>query len=107
MVDPSGVGTTASGGRLPRIPVWAMGLALSIFLVVTYILCALFLILFPDVPVSHSFLGFFVPWFKPLSWYDLLNGLMEAFVEGWYIALVFGMLYNFFVARFEREARQL
>ena len=54
------------------------------------------------MPVSHSFLGPFLPWFKPLDWYGALNGLIEAIVYGWYIALVFGMLYNFVVARFDR-----
>ena len=102
MVNPPGIKTPVSSGHLPRIPVLAMGLSLSIFLAVTYVLCALFLVLFPDVPVSHSFLGLFQPAFKPQSVYDLVNGLIEAFVDGWYIALVFGTLYNFVVARFER-----
>ena len=91
-----------SRAHFPRIPVLVFGLSLSIFLALTYLLCAIFLVLFPDVPVSHSFLGLFVPWFKPLSWIDLLNGLMEAIVDGWYFAAVFGVLYNFFASRFER-----
>ena len=88
--------------RLPRIPVLVLGLSLSIFLVLTYVLCALFLVLFPNVPVSHSFLGMFVPLFKPLDRYDLFNGLPEAFVDGWYFAVVFGTLFNFIASRFER-----
>lgn len=106
MTDTATAGVAATGtqprARLPRIPVLALGISLSIFLALTYLLCALFLALFPDVPVSHSFLALFVPWFKPLSWYDLLNGLIEAIVDGWYVAVVFGMLYNFVAARCER-----
>ncbi len=106
MADTATVGIAATGtqsrARLPRIPVLVLGLSLSIFLALTYLLCALFLALFPVMPVSHSFLGLFVPWFKPLDWYDLLNGLIEAVVDGWYIAAVFGTLYNFIASRFER-----
>lgn len=91
-----------SRARLPRIPVLAFAISLSIFLALTYSLCALFLVLFPNVPVSHSFLGLFLPWFKPLGWSDLLNGLIEAIVDGLYIAAVFGVLYNFVASRFER-----
>lgn len=91
-----------AGRGLPRIPVWALGISLSVFLALTYAVCALFLMLFPAFPVSHSFLGLFLPWFKPLGWFELLNGLIEALVGGWYVALVFGMLYNFVVARFGR-----
>ena len=102
MADIAKAGVSTSGRSLPRIPVVALGIALSVFLALTYVLCAMFLLLFPDVPVSHSFLGLFVPWFKPLNWYDLLNGLIESLVDGWYVALVFGTLHNFVVARFER-----
>jgi len=98
MADTATVGIAATGTqsrpRLPRIPVLVLGLSLSIFLALTYLLCALFLALFPDMPVSHSFLGLFVPWFKSLDWYDLLNGLIEAIVDGWYIAAVFGTLFD-------------
>lgn len=102
MADLANSGVKFSGRSLPRIPVWALGISLSVFLVLTYVLCALFLALFPDVPVSHSFLGLFLPWLEPVTWYSLVTGLIEALVDGWYVALVFGTLYNVVVARFER-----
>jgi hypothetical protein len=34
-----------------------------------------------------------------LSWQTFLLGLAESYAWGWYIALVFGPLYNFFAAR--------
>jgi len=49
--------------------------------------------------VGHSFLSLFVPWFKPLTCYDLLNGLIESIVDAWYVALVFGTLFNFVASR--------
>lgn len=85
---------------LPRIPVAPLGISLSVFLALTYGLCALFLVLFPDLPISHSFLGLVLPWFKPLGGYDLLMGGIEVFVLGWYVALVFGPLYNFTASRY-------
>jgi len=78
------------------------GISLSAFLALSYVLCVLFLILFPGMPVSHSFLGLFQPWFMPLVGYDLLIGLIEAIVLGWYVALVFGPIFNFVVSRCER-----
>jgi 2TM family of unknown function (DUF5676) len=98
-----GIGATRAQWRtrLPRIPVLVLGLSLSIFLGLTYLFCTLVLVLFPNLPVSHSFLGLFVPSSKPLDWYDLLNGLIEAIVDGWYVAAVFGTLYNFITSRFE------
>ena len=105
MADATTTGSMVTGRsavHLRRIPILAFGVSLSIFFALTYLLCALFLVLFPDVPISHSFLGLFVPWFKPLTWYDLLNGLIEAIVDAWYVALVFGTLFNFVASRFER-----
>jgi hypothetical protein len=44
-------------------------------------------------------LAIFLPGFKLLSWPTFLLGLVESFAYGWYIALTFGPLYNFFAAR--------
>jgi hypothetical protein len=63
--------TEARAGMSPPIhgahavPVYALGMSLSLFLVISYVLCV----------------------------------LVESFAYGWYIALVFGSLYNFFAAQ--------
>jgi hypothetical protein len=41
-----------------------------------------------------------LPGFTWLTWPSFFLGLVETFVFGWYVALVFGPLYNFFAARF-------
>ena len=46
-----------------------------------------------------------LPGFTWLSWPSFLLGLAESFAYGWYIALVFGPLYNFFAARSARGGR--
>ena len=82
-----------------RIPVFALGLALSGFLTISYVLCVLGYIVFPSLPINHAALSIFLPGFELLSWSTFCLGFIEAFVWGWYIALIFGPLYNFFAAR--------
>ena len=97
-------GRRASGAPLPvravrTIPVLALGMGLSLFLAVSYVLCVLGYLLFPSLPIEHSALAIFLPGFTLLSWQSFFLGLAESFGWGWYVALVFGPLYNFFAAR--------
>jgi hypothetical protein len=39
-----------------------------------------------------------------LTWRSFLLGLIESFGWGWYVSLIFGPLYNYFVARFSHAA---
>ena len=82
-----------------RIPVFAFGMALSWFFAISYVFCVLGYVLFPALPINHAALSIFLPGFELLSWSTFCLGFVETFVWGWYIALVFGPLYNFFVAR--------
>lgn len=81
------------------IPVFALGMGLSLFLAITYILCVLGYLFFPNVPIEHSALATLLPGFTLLSWPSFFLGLLESFGWGWYVSLVFGPLYNFFAAR--------
>lgn len=95
-----------SGTRLPvqatpRIPVITLGMSLGLFLAVTFTLCVGFDLLFPDQAMYKSWLRL-LPGFTWLSWSSFFLGLAESFGYGWYVALVFGPLYNFFAARFGR-----
>lgn len=84
----------------PRtIPVFAFGMALSVFLVISYALCVLFYLLFPESVLNHAVLTLFLPGFKLLTWPSFFLGIVESFGYGWYAALIFGPLYNFFVQR--------
>lgn len=85
----------------PRIPVLALGMALGCFLAISYVLCVLGYLLFPGLPIEHAALAIFLPGFTLLSWSSFLLGLAESFIWGWYVALVLGPLYNFFVHRLE------
>jgi hypothetical protein len=81
------------------IPVFALGLSLGLFFAITYTLCILYYLWFPDQFLNHAVLSLFLPGFKLLSWASFFLGLLESFAYGWYIALVFAPLYNFFAAR--------
>ena len=56
-------------------------------------------LLFPSLPISHSSLALFLPGFELLNWRTFFLGLGESFAWGWYVALIFGPLYNFFAWR--------
>jgi hypothetical protein len=73
-----------------------LGLSLSLFFVISYVICILGYLSLPGFPVQHAALSIFLPGFELLSWQSYFLGLIESFVWGWYIALVFGALYNFF-----------
>ena len=102
-------GTTTSESRRPGIalsgrgahliPVLALGLSLGLFFAISYVLCILGYVLFPDSVINHAALSLFLPGFTLLTWQTFLLGLGEVFVFGWYIGLVFGPLYNFFAGR--------
>ena len=84
-------------GRSNKIPISAFGMSLSTFIALTYLLCVALRFLVPDV-------GNHIPWFQffpGFSWTPtgVLTGLVESVAYGWYVALVFGWLFNFFVTR--------
>ncbi len=81
------------------IPVFAFGWSLSVFFAVSYALCILFYVLFPVSAQNHVVLSLFLPWLKVLTWSGFFLGLLASIVCAWYVALVFGPLYNFFAAR--------
>ena len=87
---PSGEGE-ASSLRIKRL-----GLSLSMFFAISYVICILGYLLMPDFPVRHEALSILLPGFKLLSWQSYFLGLIESFAWGWYIAAVFVPLYNFF-----------
>lgn len=92
-----------AGVRLPvsgsaRIPVFALGTSLGLFLAITYVLCVGFDLLFP-AQAMYPVWSRLLPGFTWLSWPSFFLGLVESFAYGWYVALVFGPLYNFFAGR--------
>ena len=81
--------------RLSIVPV---GLSLGTFFVITYLLCILFGLLV-SVQGIHQLLPMLLPGFTWLTWPSFLLGLVWVFAYGWYVAIVFAPIYNFFAAR--------
>lgn len=92
-------GVSLVGSRAPLIPIMALGMSLGLFFVISYVACVLFYVLVPDAALNHAVLSLFLPGFKLLSWSSFFLGLVESFGYGWYVALIFGPIYNFFAAR--------
>ena len=93
------MGSRTAGSPPHFIPVIALGMGLSLFLAFSYILCVFAYVFVPSVPIAHSTLALVLPGFTLLSWASFCLGLIESLVWGWYVALVFGRIYNFFAAR--------
>ena len=83
----------------PRISVFVLGLSLSLFLMISYVLCVIGYLVLPGLPIEHSALSIFLPGFALLSWRTFCLGAIESFAWGWYVALIFCPLFNFFAAR--------
>ena len=93
------LGVRTPGSPAHFIPVIALGMGLSLFLALSFILCVLAFLILPDYPGEHSALTLFLPGFTLLTWTSFCLGLIESLAWGWYVALVFGPIYNFFAAR--------
>ena len=92
-------GVSIPARAVPRIPVIALGMGLGSFLALTYVICVLFDLWFPALAMNSVWTPL-LPGFVWISWSSFMLGLIEAVAYGWYVALVFGPLYNFFAGRF-------
>ncbi len=91
--------TQSVSGSRPRsdadeeasISIITLGLSFSVFFASTYSICIVGYLLLPGLPVQHAALSIFLPGFDLLSWRSFFLGLVESFIWGWYIAVVFGL----------------
>ena len=82
----------------PRISMYAVGMTLGLFLAVSFVICVLFDLVFPGYAMNPVWALLF-PGFTWLNWTSFFIGLVESFAYGWYVAVIFVPLYNFFAAR--------
>ncbi len=82
------------------ISLLTFGAALSSFMGLSYVICVIGYLVLPDwLMIPHSSLELFLPGFKLLTFGRFVLGVIEVLIFGWYVALVFGALYNFYAAR--------
>ncbi len=77
----------------PHIPVVVLGWSIGLFLAITFALCVAFDLVFPSVAMNEAWL----PLLPGVNWISIsgfLLGLVETFIYGWFIALIFAPLFN-------------
>lgn len=81
-----------------RLAIVPLGLALGSFFGITYVLCVLFGIFVSDRGM-HQLLPLLLPGFTWITWPSFFLGLAWSLVYGWFVAVLFAPLFNFFAAR--------
>ncbi len=81
-----------------RLSLKAVGHTASLFLAVSFALCVGFDLVLPSYSMYETWQGL-LPGFTWISPETFLLGLAESYVCGWYLALVWVPLYNFFSRR--------
>ena len=77
-----------------RVRIVVLGMSLGISFAISFVLCVLFYLALPDVGSGHAILTLLLPYFRFESWSGFAIGLVESFVLGWYVAVVFASTYN-------------
>ncbi|MFV2035253.1 MAG: hypothetical protein ACC631_09125 [Halocynthiibacter sp.] len=90
-------------GNSPRIPIVILGNSLGVFLSLSFVLCVLFDLWFPAFAMRTGWAAL-LPGFTWISWTSFSLGLIETFAYGWYVALLFGGIYNVLLRRTDRPA---
>lgn len=85
--------STVVNSSLRTIP---LGNALSVLLVISYLLCVGFGLLAPAQMRMYEAWAPLLPGFEWLTWPGFLIGLVEVYLYGWYIAVLFVPLYRWF-----------
>ena len=81
-----------------KIRIYPVGMALGLFLSVSFALCVIFGLLFPNATMYQAWLPL-LPGVTWISWPSVVLGLVETFAYGWYVAIIFVPLYNYFAPK--------
>ncbi|NOY66024.1 MAG: hypothetical protein GXP13_01265 [Gammaproteobacteria bacterium] len=81
-----------------RLSLTAIGHATSLLFSISFVLCVGFDFIFPEQAMYQSWQNF-LPGFEWISWKSFLLGIIESYAYGWYVALIWTPLYNFFISR--------
>ncbi len=83
---------------------WSLG----IFFVISFVLCVLYGLVVPEkLHGMSAFLEAMLPAFKWLTFWGFILGLVESFLYGVYVGIVFVPIYNFVDRKFESQRRAL
>ncbi len=90
--------TSLMGVTEGRLSIYAVGMSTGIFLAISFVLCVVFGLIFPSITMYQAWLPL-LPGFAWISLSGFVIGLVEAFAYGWFIAILFVPLFNFFSER--------
>lgn len=79
-----------------RLGIAPLGNSLSLLLVISYLLCVGFGMFAPEQMRMYEAWAPLLPGFEWLTWAGFGVGLMEAYLYGWYFAVLFVPLYRWF-----------
>ena len=79
----------------PNISLFAFGNATSLFLLMSFTICVVFGLILSEHAMYSVWLKL-LPGFTWISWKSFLLGAVESYAYGWYIALIWVPLYNYF-----------
>lgn len=96
--------STTPIGASPKgpVPVLALGMSLSLFLLISYLISHVLLWIVPGIVANDPVIAHFILGRDPMSWTGFLIGAFRAVACGWIIALIFAPLYNDFATRWRR-----
>lgn len=90
--------TTAGKANHNRLAIVPLGNALGVLLAVSFALCVAFDLAFPGLAMYSVYFKL-LPGVTWISLPSFLLGLVETFAYGWYAAIIFVPVYNFFRAK--------
>jgi hypothetical protein len=79
-----------------QLRIAAVGHSVSLFFLVSYLLCIGFGLAAPEHMRMYEAWAPLLPGFEWLTWSGFFIGLVEVYLYGWYIAVVFVPLYRWF-----------
>ncbi len=83
-----------------KLAIIPLGLTLSAFLVITYVLCIVFGLFVYSGGFHETLLPLLLPGFDWMSWPGFFIGLGWSIAFGWYAAAVYAPLHNVVQSRF-------
>lgn len=91
--------------RPQGISLLGVGHATSVMLAISFTLCVVFDLLFPEHAMYETWQKL-LPGFEWISWKSFFLGLIEAYGYGWYFALIWVPIYNFVTLREKRVSKR-
>jgi len=86
------------------ISLLGVGHATSLTLAISFVLCVVFDLVFPDHAMYETWQKL-LPGFEWISWKSFFLGLIEAYGYGWYFTLIWVAIYNFVTLREKQDKR--